>query len=148
MVPHGDPQGAFPHRTHPTTQKMGSGCWRRKPGSSQRLPRALQTGLVVRGCLLSSCSPSLLAIPPTTSPICSNSLVLCGTCGKVRIFPMEDQKKRQETSCYLRGSLQGGPKQDPRAPKPDHPPLLIWTHLMLILHLSCNSHSKILNLLC
>lgn len=92
VVPHAARQAALPRRTHPTTQEMGSGCSRRKPGSSQRLPRALQTGLVLRGCLFSSCSPSLLAIPPTTSPICSYGLVLCGTCRKVRIFPMNGQK--------------------------------------------------------
>lgn len=34
MVLSGGQQAELHHRTHPTTQKMGSGCLRRKPGSS------------------------------------------------------------------------------------------------------------------
>jgi len=42
---------------------MGSGCLRKKPGSSSRLPKALRTGAVVRGCLFRSCSLSPPAHP-------------------------------------------------------------------------------------
>lgn len=138
LVPSGDQQTDLHHRTHPTTQKMESVCLRRKPGSSRRLPRALRTGLVVRGCLFSSCSLSPPGHPThrfshlheQPGPLWHTQKGVYFSSGG------EGPENVQETSCYQRGSLQGGPRQDlgPSAPKQDYPPLLIWTLLAFILH--------------